>query len=37
MPRNIRSICIKEFAAEVDSGKITNYRLNAEVTFDLER
>jgi dodecin len=35
--RNIRSIYIKEFTAEVDDGKITNYRLNAKVTFDLER
>jgi flavin-binding protein dodecin len=35
--RNIRSIYIKEFTAEVDNGKITNYRLNAKVTFDLER
>jgi flavin-binding protein dodecin len=35
--RNIRSIYIKEFTAEVDDGKITNYRINAKVTFDLER
>jgi flavin-binding protein dodecin len=28
--RNIRSICIKEFTAEVDNGKITNYRINAK-------
>jgi dodecin len=35
--RNIRSIYIKEFTAEVDEGKITNYRVNAKVTFDLER
>jgi dodecin len=35
--RNIRSIYVKEFTAEVDSGKITNYRINAKVTFDLER
>lgn len=35
--RNIRSIYIKEFTAEVDNGKITNYRINAKVTFDLER
>jgi flavin-binding protein dodecin len=35
--RNIRSIYVKEFTAEVDEGKITNYRLNAKVTFDLER
>jgi flavin-binding protein dodecin len=35
--RNIRSIYVKEFTAEVDNGKITNYRVNAKVTFDLER
>jgi flavin-binding protein dodecin len=35
--RNIRSIYVKEFTAEVDDGKITNYRINAKVTFDLER
>jgi flavin-binding protein dodecin len=35
--RNIRSIYVKEFTAEVDEGKITNYRINAKVTFDLER
>ena len=35
--RNIRSIYIKEFTAEVDDGKITNYRINAKATFDLER
>jgi flavin-binding protein dodecin len=35
--RNIRSIYIKEMTAEVENGKITNYRINANVTFDLER
>jgi flavin-binding protein dodecin len=35
--RNIRSLYIKEFTAEVDNGKISNYRINAKVTFDLER
>ena len=35
--RNIRSLYIKEFTAEVDNGKVTNYRINAKVTFDLER
>lgn len=34
--RNIRSIYIKEFYAEVQDGKIDNYRVNAKVTFDLE-
>jgi flavin-binding protein dodecin len=36
-PRNVRSLYIKEFTAEVDDGKVTNYRINAKVTFDLER
>jgi hypothetical protein len=35
--RNIRSLYVKEFTAEVDNGKISNYRINAKVTFDLER
>jgi flavin-binding protein dodecin len=35
--RNVRSVYIKEFTAEVDNGKVTNYRINAKVTFDLER
>jgi flavin-binding protein dodecin len=35
--RNVRSIYIKEFTAEVDDGNVTNYRINAKVTFDLER
>lgn len=34
--RNIRSIYIKEFTAEVANGKISNYRINAHVSFDLE-
>ena len=34
--RNIRSIYIKEFTAEVENGKLSNYRINAKVTFDLE-
>jgi flavin-binding protein dodecin len=35
--RNIRSIYIKEFTVEVENGKVSNYRINAKVTFDLER
>ena len=35
--RNIRSIYIEEFTAKVDNGKISKYRINAKVTFDLER
>ncbi len=34
--RNIRSIYIKEFQATVENGKITNYRVNAKVSFDLD-
>jgi dodecin len=35
--RNTRSIYIKEFTTEVENGKVSNYRINAKVTFDLER
>jgi dodecin len=34
--RNIRSIYIKKFTAAVDNGKVTSYRINSKVTFDLE-
>ncbi len=35
--RNIRSVYIKEFTAAVENDKIINYRVNAKVTFDMER
>jgi dodecin len=35
--RNIRSIYVKEFTAAVDGKKINNYRINAKVTFEMER
>ena len=35
--RNIRSLYIKEFTAAVDNGKVSSYRINAKVTFDLEK
>jgi flavin-binding protein dodecin len=35
--RNIRSVYIKEFTAAVESDKVTNYRVNAKVTFEMER
>lgn len=35
--RNIRSVYVKEFTAAVDDGKVTSYRLNAKVTFEMER
>ena len=34
--RNIRSIYIKEFEAAVENNKITQYRVNAKVSFELE-
>jgi len=35
--RNIRSVYIKEFTVAVENDKITSYRINAKVTFDLEK
>ena len=35
--RNIRSIYVKEFTAAVDGGKVKSYRVNAKVTFEMER
>jgi dodecin len=35
--RNIRSVYVKEFTAAVDDGKVTSYRINAKVTFEMER
>jgi flavin-binding protein dodecin len=35
--RNIRSIYIKEFTASVENEKVTSYRINAKVTFEMER
>ena len=35
--RNIRSVYIKEFSASVDGKKVTSYRVNAKVTFEMER
>jgi dodecin len=34
--RNIRSIYVKEFEASVENGKITEYRINGKISFDLE-
>jgi flavin-binding protein dodecin len=34
--RNIRSIYVKELEAAVENGKITQYRINAKISFDLE-
>jgi len=35
--RNIRSIYVKEFTAAVENEKVTSYRINAKVTFEMER
>jgi len=35
--RNIRSVYIKEFTAAVEGGKVTSYRINGKVTFEMER
>lgn len=34
--RNIRSIYVENFQAQVVDGRIENYRINAKVTFELE-
>ena len=34
--RHIRSIYIKNFEATVENGKITEYRINAKISFALE-
>jgi flavin-binding protein dodecin len=34
--RSVRSIYVKEMTADVENGKISNYRINAKVAFDLE-
>jgi dodecin len=35
--RNIRSVYVKEFTVAVDNDKVTSYRVNAKVTFEMER
>jgi flavin-binding protein dodecin len=34
--RNIQSVYIKHFMVEVQDGKISNYRVDAKVTFKVE-
>jgi dodecin len=34
--RDVRSLYIKDMSAEVDNGKIVNYRTTAKLTFKLE-
>lgn len=33
----IASIYVKEMEASVENGKITNYRINAKISFNIER
>lgn len=35
--RNIRSVYVKEFTAAVENDKVTSYRINAKITFEMER
>jgi dodecin len=35
--RSIRSVYIKEFTAAVDNDNVASYRVNAKVTFEMER
>jgi len=35
--RNIRSVYIKEFTAAVEDGKVSSYRINGKVTFEMKR
>ena len=34
--RNIRSIYIQDLQAKVERGEITEYRVNAKISFDVE-
>jgi flavin-binding protein dodecin len=34
--RNVRSIYIENFEAQVADGRIAKYRINAKITFELE-
>jgi len=34
--RHIRSVYIKEMEAAVENGKITQYRINAKISFEFE-
>lgn len=34
--RDVKSLYIKDMSAEVDNGKIVNYRITAKLTFKLE-
>ena len=34
--RHVRSVYVQDFEAKVENGKITEYRINAKIAFDLE-
>jgi dodecin len=34
--RHIRPLYVENFVAALDNGKITTYRINAKISFDLE-
>jgi dodecin len=34
--RHVRSVYIKDLEAKVENGKISEYRINAKISFDLE-
>ncbi len=35
--KNIRSVYVKEFQATVESNKITKYRVNAKISFEIRQ
>lgn len=35
--RGITSVYIKEFEAKVENNRVTSYRINAKVTFEVEK
>jgi flavin-binding protein dodecin len=35
--KNIRSVYIKEFQAAVENNKITKYRVNAKISFEIRQ
>ena len=35
--RGITSVYIKEFEAKVENNRVTSYRINAKVTFEVEQ
>lgn len=35
--KNIRSVYIKDMSAKVENNKITEYRIDGKVTFEIER